>query len=119
MEISPRIKVWLSTAHSKGVFGDGRWRLLRAIEKESCLKSAAFKLNISYRKAWGDLKKSEECLGIVFTDKQRGGSSGGATKLTKKGKQIVAAYTQFRAEIKRAVKRAFDMHLSKYLKIEE
>ena len=71
------MKLWLSSSDDEGIFGDGKWRLLRAIERESSLSAAAKALHISYRKAWGDLKKAEECLGIKFIEKHRGGDHGG------------------------------------------
>ena len=32
-QLSPRFKLWLNTKNTEGVFGDGKWRLLKAIER--------------------------------------------------------------------------------------
>ena len=80
-ELIPKFKLWFSTADSEGVFGDGKWRLLKAIDDKGSLKKAAESLGISYRKAWGDLKKAESCLGTRLIEKIRGGKDGGKTIL--------------------------------------
>ena len=59
-KLRARFKLWLSAKDIEGVFGDGKWRLLKAIETEGSKTTAIQKLGISYRKAWGDLKKSQE-----------------------------------------------------------
>lgn len=110
-DLAPRMKLWLSSSDAEGVFGDGKWRLLQAIKRESSLKAAAKSLHISYRKAWGDLKKAEECLGIKFTETHRGGGYGGETKLTEEGRRWLAAYTQFRSELHHALETTFKAHI--------
>ncbi len=110
-KLRARFKLWLSTQDVEGVFGDGKWRLLKAIKTEGSLKAAAESLRISYRKAWGDLKKAEECLDIALVKKQRGGSLGGRTGLTDKGKKWVEAYAKFRGDIEEAAEKAYEKHI--------
>lgn len=102
-KLSPRFKLWLSTKNAEGVFGDGKWRLLKAIESTGSLTAASNLLGISYRKAWGDLKKAEKHLGVNLVRKQRGGKKGGKTSLTKEGKKWVTAYEKFRNDVKKTV----------------
>jgi molybdate transport system regulatory protein len=104
-------KLWLSTKDAEGVFGNGKWRLLKAIETEESLKAVSETLGISYRKAWGDLKKAEECLNVVLIEKQRGGKMGGRTTLTEDGKRWVKAYARFRGDIEKAVEKAYKKHI--------
>ena len=61
-KLRARFKLWLSTKDVEGVFGDGKWRLLKSIDAEGSLKAASESLRISYRKAWGDLKKAQDAL---------------------------------------------------------
>ena len=110
-KVRARFKLWLSSKDAEGVFGDGKWRLLKAIETEGSLKAACELLGISYRKAWGDLKKAEECLNTALLVKQRGGNMGGRTTLTEQGKKWVKAYTRFRHDVEKAVERAYGKHL--------
>lgn len=106
-EITPKFKMWLSTKDAEGVFGDGKWRLLKAVEEKGSLKAASDYLGISYRKAWGDLKKAEACLGIKFIEKIRGGQHGGSTVLTPEGLRWIKAYGRFRREIENKVDKSF------------
>ncbi|MHC4574158.1 MAG: winged helix-turn-helix domain-containing protein [Planctomycetota bacterium] len=110
-KLKARFKLWLNCGDVEGAFGDGKWRLLKSIEAEGSLRAASDTLKISYRKAWGDLKKAEEALNIALVEKERGGSRGGRTGLTAEGKRWVRAYERFRAEIKKAVEKAYAKHI--------
>lgn len=108
---APNCKLWMSTPTAEGVFGDGRWQLLAAIREHGSLQQACRELGISYRKAWGDLRKSEKELGITFLEKHRGGSGGGNTSLTEDGKRWLDAYTRFRVDVERSIEQAFACHI--------
>ena len=110
-KLKARFKLWLSSRDVEGVFGDGKWRLLKAIDEEGSLNAASKSLQISYRKAWGDLKKAQDALGVNLVEKQRGGVLGGRTTLTRQGKQWVEAYTRFRGDIEKAVEKAYLKHI--------
>ncbi|MHC4460593.1 MAG: winged helix-turn-helix domain-containing protein [Planctomycetota bacterium] len=110
-KLRARLKLWLSTKDVEGTFGDGKWRLLKAIDAEGSLKAASASLRISYRKAWGDLKKAQDALSITLVEKQRGGSMGGRTTLTDQGKKWVKAYTRFRGDVEKAVERAYEKYI--------
>lgn len=107
----PRCKLWLSSSEEEGVFGDGKWRLLREIERNRSIRAAALALGMSYRKAWGDLKKAEACLKVRLIEKHRGGADGGETNLTREGKKWLKAYNGFRADIENAVLKAYGKHM--------
>lgn len=115
-ELRPRFKLWLSTKDAEGALGDGKWRLLRSIETKGSLKAASESLRISYRKAWGDLKKAEESLNTALVEKQRGGSTGGQTSLTDQGKKWIEAYAKFRSDIEKAVEKAYEKHIRELVK---
>jgi molybdate transport system regulatory protein len=115
-ELRPRFKLWLSTEDVEGVFGDGKWRLLNAIDSEGSLKAASNLLHISYRKAWGDLKKAQDALGVSLVEKQRGGNIGGQTTLTNQGKRWLEAYARFRADVEEAVEKAYEKHVGELAK---
>jgi molybdate transport system regulatory protein len=110
-KLQAKFKLWLSSRDVEGVFGDGKSRLLKGIDAEGSLKSASEALSISYRKAWGDLKKAEDNLGVSLVEKQRGGKMGGRTALTEQGKKWLKAYTRFRGDIEKAVERAYEKHI--------
>jgi molybdate transport system regulatory protein len=111
-----RFKLWLSSEDAEGVFGDGKWRLLKSIDTEGSLRAASRSLHISYRKAWGDLKKAQQCLNAPLVEKQRGGVEGGRTILTEEGKKWLQAYTSFRSDIEKAAGKAFTKHIGRLVK---
>ena len=105
--IRPRMKVWLCAGDQQGVFGDGKWRLLQAIEETQSLVAAAESLHMSYRKAWGDIRKAERTLGVALVTRQRGGADGGSTQLTEAGQRWVSDYSAFRRQVEDGMHRAF------------
>jgi molybdate transport system regulatory protein len=111
--LSARFKVWLDTSDGKGVLGDGKWILLKTIERKKSLTAACNFLRISYRKAWGDIRKIEKLLGVNIVEKHRGGRRGGQSCLTSQGKELVRAYTGFHNEIERTLKKAYVKHIKK------
>jgi molybdate transport system regulatory protein len=115
-QLRTRFKLWLSSEDAEGVFGDGKWRLLESIDAEGSLIAASRSLHISYRKAWGDLKKAQRCLNIPLVEKQRGGTLGGRTELTEHGKKWVEAYTRFRSDIEKATEKAYEKHIRELVK---
>ena len=115
-KLRARFKLWLSTGNIEGVFGDGKWRLLKALERTGSLTEASESLHISYRKAWGDLKKAQDALNLPLVEKHRGGINGGQTALTDQGKKWLKAYTGFRSDIEKAVEKAYEKHIKELLK---
>ena len=111
MKIEPKVKLWLSSDTAEGIFGDGKWRLLMEIDKEHSIKKAAINLKISYRKAWGDLKKAEKELGMKLLEKKRGGNKGGITVLTEKGKKLINAWAKYQNEIKNKINNTFNKYI--------
>lgn len=114
--LAPYCKLWLSSAQAQGVFGDGKWRLLQAVEREGSLRAAAERMGISYRKAWGDLQKAEKWLSVALVERQRGGSAGGTMRLTAMGRRWVEAYAQYRNDVETAIGRAFATHLEELMR---
>lgn len=111
--LHPSFKLWLSAEGSKAAFGDGKWQLLQAINTTGTLQAAAKSLHVSYRKAWGDLQKIEDRLGLKLCERRRGGKSRGETRLTAVGKRLLSAYGRFRSDIERAVSLAYEEHILK------
>ena len=94
-----RHKLWLE--EDEGVlFGQGRQRLLGAINQLGSLSAAAKKLEMSYRAAWGRVRASEKRLGIKLLQKAPTGRS---LVLTEAGQRLLDQYTQFEREADRAI----------------
>ena len=80
--IKPAFKFWLET--DKGyVLGKGTFTLLQKIQEYGSLQEATKTLDMSYRYAWGLLRKIERNIGQPVVETQKGGRyGGGGTKLT-------------------------------------
>jgi molybdate transport system regulatory protein len=100
-------KVWLSDDDDQGILGDGKWQILKAIEECGSLTAACKKLNLTYRRTWGDLKKIEQMLGFPLLEKSRGGTEGGTSQLSPQGEKLVAAFDAFHQSVDGTIQQAF------------
>ena len=92
----PAYKLWLETDEGH-VFGPGVYSLLRKIEEKGTLKEAAASLGMSYRYAWGLIKKAEEKLGEPLISATKGGRHGGGnTEITELGRRYIRDFERFR-----------------------
>jgi molybdate transport system regulatory protein len=90
----PAFKVWLETEEGY-VFGPGIYRILVKVEETGTLKGAAESLGMSYRFAWGLVKKAERKLGEPLLKAHKGGrSGGGGAEITDLGKQFLEEYSK-------------------------
>ena len=81
-----RLHLWLETA--QGVyFGLGRALLLDKIDRYGSLQKAADDLGMSYRAAWGKIKKTEEILGMKLITP--GSSKREGYRLTEQGREVM------------------------------
>lgn len=84
-----RVHLWLET--SEGVFfGTGRALLLTKIEEYGSLKKAAEDLGMSYRAAWGKIRRTEDVLGVKLI--AQNGCKKGGHRLTKHGLLLKEKY---------------------------
>lgn len=116
-DVFVQYKLWLSTVSGEGIIGEGKVRLLEEIASHGSLSAAAENMGMSYRKAWGDIKKAEQLLGFPLTEKHRGGKSGGRSLLTPQADRLLKAYHALKKEINRNMDHAFDEFYKKMKKI--
>ena len=103
----PKLKVWVTFGDDLK-FGDGRARLLEAIEKQGSLRKAAEEFEMSYRNAWGYLRELEAAAGFKFVERAPGGGPQSGMRLTRAGKRFLERYRKFRSGLDGAMKRQFD-----------
>jgi len=101
-----RTKIWFAR-DGKVVFGEGLARLLYAVESLGSLSAAARTEDISYRHAWGDVKRAEERLGFRLLERSIGGKAGGGAKLTGKARSLLDGYEALRRRTVRESDRWF------------
>ncbi len=91
--VLPEVKVHVWFERDNGVyFGHGRYELLLLISELGSLKLAAEKMGISYRGAWGKIKKTEEVIGqpLIYKDNNKEGY-----KLTEFGRDFVTEFSSY------------------------
>jgi len=94
---SIKSRIWIE--NEQGIFlGEGRIKLLKAIEKQGSLSKAAKSMGMSYKKAWNLVDAINKSATQPMVTKATGGYGGGGTKLTQFGLEKI---TQFEAMKKR------------------
>jgi 8-oxo-dGTP diphosphatase len=84
-------RLWLKK-DGRFLLSEGRAKLLRLIREYGSLSRAADEMRMSYRHAWGTIKKIEEALGEKIIYSERGGQEGGTSKLTPEGEHLLEQY---------------------------
>lgn len=84
-------RLWLRK-DDRFIISEGRARLLKLIKKYGSLARAADEMAMSYRHAWGVIKKIEETTGERIVVSERGGQEGGASNLTPEGLRLLEQY---------------------------
>lgn len=97
--------VWLTNRETGGRMDDNLVKLLSVIREKGSLRSAADSLGLSYRKAWGDIRKAEKFIGFSLVEKIRGGKDGGLSRLTADGIELVEAFSHLHKEFDAAIYR--------------
>lgn len=110
MEI--KAKFWIEN-EGEVVLGGGKSALLLAVDRLGSIQRAAAEFGMSYRHAWGTIKKIEQRAGFRIVDTKLGGRDGGA-QLTPEGKAFVATTDALFKELQTLVKKKFCQSLSNY-----
>jgi molybdate transport system regulatory protein len=97
--------VWLKSLQGQHILHEDCFKLLSWIDSLGSIKLAADKSEISYRKAWNLINKSEKLLGFNLVVKQRGGKDGGHTGLSPEGQNLVNAYMDLKKDINLSIKK--------------
>ena len=111
------LSVWLHT-DGETIFCQGRALLLEGIKEYGSLRQAAKGLGMSYRAAWGKLKKTQDILGIDLV--VLSGSMPRHYKLTSRGEELLAGFNAWRKRVQDYAAREadefaglFDIHWSR------
>jgi molybdate transport system regulatory protein len=79
--------------------------LLRAIQREGSLSTAARRMHISYQHAWAVIDSANRAASQPMATKQRGGTGGGGTMLTAYGVTVLREYGDIEREVAKFTKR--------------
>ena len=110
MEI--KAKFWIEN-RGEVVLGGGKTALLLAVDRFGSIQGAADEFGMSYRHAWGVIKKIEHRAGFKILDKKLGGRDGG-TQLTPKGKAFVKQVDSLLRDLQAIVAKQFTKKFIEY-----
>lgn len=91
-----QLRLWLEAGEGFA-FGQGTARLLALVEDFGSLRKAAEHMGMSYRRAWGRLKRLESELGEPLLHKPGGNKLG--YRLTDLGWSLVQGYAAWRESV--------------------
>ncbi len=91
MEYKIKSRIWIE-ADGNVLLGEGRVRLLKAIELTGSLSKAAKTLGMSYKKAWSLIDAVNKRAEHPVTTSNIGGKGGGGATLTPYGKSLVNTF---------------------------
>ncbi len=93
-----RFKIWVEGEN--GVFlGNGRVKLLEAIEHTGSISAAAKHIGLSYKKAWEQVNDMNRNSEQALLKRVSGGKGGGGTQLTVAGKEWIRRFNKLKEEI--------------------
>jgi 8-oxo-dGTP diphosphatase len=104
------IKVRLDSPEGGALLGEGRAELLELVEERSSLSEAAKEMGMSYRYAWGIIRKISEAAGAPIVESTRGGTSGGRTVLTPLGREMLDTFRRVEDALQEEVRRGAFPH---------
>ena len=101
-----KAKFWIE---NKGevVAGGGKIALLSAVGRLGSIQRAADEFGMSYRHAWGVIKKIEQRAGFKIVDTKVGGKKEDRAQLTSSGKVFVEKMGSLLNDLQVIVKRRF------------
>lgn len=93
MDFKIRSRIWVE-ADDQIFLGEGRVRLLKAIEEYGSLNKASKSLKMSYKKAWKLMDSVKQCANQPVIITSVGGKNGGGAKLTPYGKSLIRVFDE-------------------------
>ncbi len=91
-----RCKVWIETDDGKPIISEGKYRLLKDIEKTNSIKLSAQNLGLSYKRAHSQIKTIEKRIGQKILERRKGVGS----LLTQHGKNLLEMYESILRSVK-------------------
>ncbi len=93
-----RARFWIM-GKNYAYLGIGRITLLENIQKFGSISQAAKEMGMSYKKAWKLIEEFNSMFDEPLVIKEKGGVSGGGTRLTEKGEQAIKQFRSFESKL--------------------
>ncbi len=88
-----KAKAWIEV-DGNDILGPGGYIILKTLKEQGSISKTAKALGMSYKFIWRYIRRIEENTGIRITEKWRGGSSFGGTRLTEEGELFLKLYEE-------------------------
>jgi molybdate transport system regulatory protein len=101
-----RAKFWIE---NKGevVLGSGKAALLHAVDDNGSIQGAADEFAMSYRHAWGIIRKMEQRADFKLVNVQAGGGKGRGAQLTARAKDFLERFSLFEESLRKITTEKF------------
>lgn len=99
--LNPGCKLWFEKDGT--AFGEGLFNLLALVEVKGSITAAAQEMGMSYRTAWGKIRKAEQAWEIKLVEAYVGGESGGGSGLTPEAVKLMDKFREYRQRIESVV----------------
>ena len=103
-------KVWLD--NNGKAFGDGPYELLKRVDETNSLHRAAKEMGMAYSKAWRLIGAMEKRLGFLLIERKVGGPSGGGSRVTSQGKELMRRYKRFQRDVSTSLEKIYRTHFN-------
>jgi 8-oxo-dGTP diphosphatase len=104
------VKCRLDAPDGRAIMGEGRAELMELIDDTGSLSEAAKAMGMSYRYAWGMVRKVSQAAGGPVVESTRGGISGGRTHLTPLGRDLLDTFRRVEDSLQEEAKRGAFPH---------
>ena len=104
--LTPNWKLWLER-DGDYIFGPGAYAILQSIRDAGTISGGARKLGMSYRYAWGVIRKIEQKVGVKVLHTFKGGTvGGGGARVTEYGLQLMKTFARLSKDFRKAAEAA-------------
>lgn len=90
-------------------------QLLEMVKRTGSLQTACNAVHISYSKGWKLVRNMEAALGFALLTRTVGGATGGGSRLTQAGEELMESYKQMEREVLETAQTSFERHMQKYI----
>ena len=101
-----KAKFWIEK-DGEVVLGSGKTSLLLAVDRLGSIQRAAEEFGMSYRHAWGVIRKIEHRVGFKIIKTKLGGKDGGGAQLTLEGKTFIEKTDSLLKDLQAIVQKRF------------
>jgi molybdate transport system regulatory protein len=105
-----RSKIWIEDMEGNVVFGLGRYRILKLIDRLGSMHAAAKELQMSYRAVWMRIRTSEERIGKPLVVREGKGS-----KLTPFGDNLLKQFKRLQTIVEAESDEVYNSLMSDHL----